>query len=158
MSRMSNYPEFVKERMSPNHVLLHVGIGLVGEWYEYCTSSNKLDKIEELGDLCFYLQAGCNYFNIPVDITLPTPRRTVLQYDVNDVLHRFLDHVKKQEIYGNPQPILHGLYIELYDKLTNFIDSEGTILHIVNDNMHKLSKRYKSTFTPQEAEARLDKE
>jgi len=151
-----NYSEFVEQRLAPNHRLLHIAIGLVGEWFEYCEAPNRWNALEELGDILFYLQAGCNHFNIQYDLTSAVNETPVTGFEVNRAFHDFLDMVKKKQIYGLDKPVLKHFEVAL-DKALSYISSQVNIESLIEDNVCKLSKRYATSFTPQEAEARKDK-
>jgi hypothetical protein len=153
----TDYPSFVSARLSPNHRELHIALGLLGEWHEYCYANNLMEEIEELGDLCFYLQSGINVFGLSYQLDKPVHHRNVLKYDIDHALHKFADEVKKRYIYGlDNRPVIE-LFHEVLTLLHHYINLQGVISHIIMDNMNKLSKRYQTQFTPQEAEARKDK-
>lgn len=152
----NKYPEFVNARLSPYHKPLHIALGLLGEWYEYRTARNMLEQIEEMGDLCFYLQAGINLYNLPYRLDRSVPQQNILEYEVEKAINDFADEIKKLHIYRLDRDVITP-FNKVVHHLHYFIDSRANIAHVIMDNMHKLSKRYNSSFTPEEAEARKDK-
>lgn len=156
MKVIEKYPQFVADRLSPNHQILHVAIGLVGEWFEFLTAKSQAGKEEEVGDLCFYLQAGSNIFLNGELITTNIYTKDAQPVGIESALFDFLDQVKKQEIYGNPKPLIQK-FENLMQMTVGCISQSYPLERIIIDNMEKLSQRYPTTFTPQDAEERKDK-
>lgn len=147
------------EEMTPFKAdLLHMAIGIMGEVVEFESAPNHDNVLEELGDICFFLEGIRQIIKVPDD-----------QYsDIDPVslIHdsaELLDLVKKVCIYNKPLlSVLPGIVrqIATVDKLLtdSIIYYRLTENQVVEANMAKLQKRYASgSYSNKQAIERADK-
>lgn len=155
---------FKKDTMNPaGQSLMHAAIGISGEIAELYSCNNRLNLLEELGDLVFYIEAARQTANPYISVyayqqyTLASvlPIMTQLAGDLLDV-------AKKQWVYSKAveSEKVHVLLDQLLDG-TLFLGglSNYTILDIKAANQEKLATRYPDlVYSDQHAQARLDKQ
>jgi len=134
----------------------HAVLGLVTESHEYLTATDKVNAIEEVGDLAFYLEA----LNQVLNDHSPTNEDDVLKYysevlatlqgDVNlTAMHtEWLDLAKRWIGYGKaPTMSTSQLVAEATAMLTitipvGLLDDEFDLDEAILINVRKLLKRY----------------
>jgi len=144
----------------------HAVLGLVTESHEYLTATDKVNAIEEVGDLAFYLEA----LNQVLNDHSPTNEDDVLKYysevlatlqgDVNlTAMHtEWLDLAKRWIGYGKaPTMSTSQLVAEATAMLTitipvGLLDDEFDLDEAILINVRKLLKRYNGmTFSAERA-------
>lgn len=179
-AHLLTYPDFVHSRVKwfEDHSinLHHFSTGIVGEVLELERATSRENQLEEIGDVCFYIEHGWLTVEKIVELEgWPTiPRRQVLRLNSNaslamefDTLRyhagQLLDKTKKVWIYKKPVKI--DLLIEVADRLnacefylTYVANLMGFALpEAIAANHSKLSLRYPDGYTDKAAQARADK-
>lgn len=170
-SKMFNdYKLFVLTKASPSRELpedhfhlLHACLGLSTEYLELCLSSSRTNTEEELGDFLWYMVLAAHALDqdlttLPVELP-PKERGSLTIKRLGEMLEAFVSIVKKHIVYGNDQSkILPKTYYGLWVEFMYHLQSCNYPLELcIAMNMDKLNKRYKNTFSQEEAEARKDK-
>lgn len=159
MNAIKSYPEFVKARFLKRNIgpegLMHAAIGIIGEvveWYEAKTFDH---RVEELGDIEFYLEAASQGIGPGLYNEAMVARRSLL-YLAADLL----DLAKKSWVYGKEiDPVLlRSLLADLHHELGVAYHSMATTREfVIQANITKLLKRFPEGYTDELAIARLDK-
>lgn len=147
------------EEMTPFKVdLLHMAIGIMGEVVEYQRATTPDNIIEELGDICFFLEGIRQIIKVPSDQYMDVTPVSLI-WDASELL----DLVKKVCIYNKPLlPVLPGItrQIATIDMMLDLcIASHGlTGEQVIEANMAKMQKRYASgNYSNKQAIERADK-
>lgn len=168
-SRFKNGPETLQDLQKASEMesqLLHISLGLVGELGEYRHSETRENMLEELGDFGFYLQAAANLLGVNISRSFVFDKVAgfaaagrycmLLDFQVNEIL----DIVKKTVIYRKDLS-LQRLKWELqtaYEYYVAICEFHGTTpQELQQANMEKLTKRYPTTYSNADANARADK-
>jgi hypothetical protein len=161
----NDYTQFVLDRAAPQRDcqdihwnLIHCALGLSTEALEFLIAEREDEKIEELGDLLYYLTlASHTLYHTP---RLSPVSEFVDAYAFLETLEAFISAIKKDQIYGNPQHLTGHLDAvwEDFKGMAFLFTRQPTIDNLIQHNMDKLSKRYATTFTPGEAAERKDKQ
>jgi hypothetical protein len=157
----TSYPDFVAARFLKRPLgaegLMHAAIGIIGEVVEYYEARDYSHRIEELGDIEFYVEAAWQVVGPDGgNQGLPSPPRRALLYIASDLL----DLAKKGWVYGAPLNHLkvRELLWALRNELLHTYTTMGTTPAIViAANQEKLLKRYPTGYTDELAAKRLDK-
>lgn len=155
------YTAFVRDRFlkrnSGPEGIMHAAIGILGEVVELIYADSRANRIEELGDIEFYLEAFYQVLE-PAPIRIFTPFNNCEGFLIYaGQLH---DLAKKVWVYNKPiDP----------EKFHSFLDciSQAVIIHceingvtrdqVIAENVTKLLKRYPTGYTDALAQARMDK-
>lgn len=165
------YEAFVVSRIkwlsSMEEDLLHASVGLAGEAIELNYSLDPENEVEELGDLCFYLQhawATIEKWGVESSGAYHTPAGESLETSVYDRIIQtsgdILDMAKKVWVYRKPVRTLPlaGALMHLDYLVNRFCSEEGLERPRVEAlNQAKLEKRYPSGYSDAAAQARADK-
>lgn len=139
--------------------LLHVAIGVAGEWLELSSARTQDHRVEECGDVEFYLQAGYNLVGEP-------PRRFsgLAMFDGSiwyEEAGNPLDLIKKAWVYGKEldETVFARSLLRVEENLSRYYSTFlGVTREFVLDaNVAKLRKRYPDGYTDAAAQARADK-
>jgi hypothetical protein len=127
-------------------------------------ASSRENTEEELGDFLWYLiltahSLDYNIDNLPLDVP-PVERGSLTIRRLGDMLENFVSIAKKHVIYNNPQggviiTAFYGLWREF---LFHLQSCEYPLDLCLAQNVEKLNKRYKDTFSQEEAAERKDKQ
>lgn len=147
------------EEMTPFKAdLLHMAIGIMGEVVELQEAKSDDNFIEELGDICFFVEGIRQIINVPDDQYADVSPVSLI-WDASELL----DLVKKGCIYNKPwTSVLPGIVkqIATIEKiLHDCIAWHGlTESQVIEANMAKLQKRYASgSYSNKQAIERADK-
>lgn len=138
--------------------LLHACIGFSGEYFEYKEATTTQNKLEELGDMPWYLAIIFNELELTVDpidpayINLPNPDHGVpVEHWLgmfNDIMHRaiFYNTALDKPTKHYPQSMEAAL-VEVFVNLYHYVHNEChllgySIFKILEMNIEKLAKRY----------------
>ena len=154
------YDKFVRRLLkaeTAKEEAYHILAGVVGELGELYACADAENKLEELGDLCFYLEAGLQHYG-KTESELPILSQTP---HVMYALSCFADVVKREYTYNKPRDstkVHEALQLLLTIREEELSLVEFTLQDILQANAEKLSERYKNlTYTDEEAIARADK-
>lgn len=145
------------EEMTPFKAdLLHMAIGIMGEVVEYMDAESPEHKLEELGDIYFFVE-GMRQI-LPNNIASEYKRSHMI-----NAASELLDLVKKVCIYNKPiTPILGDITARLLS-IKTFVKDKAchdgfTASQVIEANMAKLNKRYSSgSYSNKQAIERVDK-
>ena len=175
------YPEFVVSRFKPADAtatdlakcsgheaqMVHVALGLAGEWFEYKTSTSRANMLEELGDFWFFYNAGRQVMNLlPASDAMRDAFAGVYGHVeatglIDAMLVHLLDYAKKPAIYRKPVGLsdeLISYYNSTHAAFVAIIEHHGfTLQEVEAANVAKLSKRYVKGYSNEAAQARADK-
>lgn len=174
---MTGYEHFVQEKFkTPDATLvdiqkltpcdaafIHAGMGIFGEVSELLTATDRANLKEELGDAIFFLTAALPLVGMgPTDLSdiddslIFAEAKTRLFRSSLDLF----DICKKRLVYA--KPMSEALTIELLGDIEQclyvickFYGFDWN--DVINDNIRKLSQRYKAGFSNTEAQQRADK-
>lgn len=167
---LKDYQKFVLSKAAPeaefsipDFHLMHGCLGLSTEFLELSLSSTSENTQEELGDLCFYLIFVANWIEFPLDnLPLLVTKKELPAISLKQLagaLEDFISSAKKHLIYRNRQD--QNLRICFYKLWIAFLAHctmcEYPIDLCIVENQAKLAKRYKDSFSQEEAEQRKDK-
>lgn len=143
--------------------LLHACIGFSGEYFEYKVATTTQNKLEELGDMPWYLAIIFNELRLTVDsvnlLPDPDPSKSVEHWlgMFNDILHRaiFYNTALDKPTKHYPQSMEAAL-VEVFVNLYHYVHSEChllgySIFKILEMNIEKLAKRYPNLAFDQDA-------
>jgi hypothetical protein len=161
-----SYPAFVRKLFNrsgdPSKDFAHATLGLVTEAHEYLVADERINGIEEMGDLEFYLEALSQViesflgFRLPMSdieaevdkdmmIFIMSARKPDL---LQDTLVELLDRAKRWVGYGRePESLAATMSLALY--AVRAVHTLGVLAsekydrtHTISVNMAKLLKRY----------------
>lgn len=168
---LSEYQLFVLSKASPpRHLpidsfhLIHSCLGLTTEYLELVLSHSRENTEEELGDFFWYMMLTAHSLNYHLDnlpLELPVKDRPNLTLrNLGNMLENFVSIAKKHVIYGNDQTsVLSKAFYGLWLDFVYHMQSCNYSLELaISENVAKLNQRYSTTFSPEEAAARKDKE
>lgn len=151
---------------------MHAAIGISGEVAELRAATDRINILEELGDILFYIEGCCQQFpGFDLSVTRSPLPITRLNFNVlsayealTNVSGALLDAVKKGWVYNklvNAALIEYAL-VDLIDITAKLIEGLGfTRLEVLDYNQQKLigpNGRYPDQkYTDQAAQARADK-
>ena len=143
--------------------LMHAAIGISGEVAELGSCISRLNILEELGDLAFYIEAARQSINFRgSDCATQYYTLASLLNIMSQLAGDLLDLTKKQWVYGKPieNEKIHQLLDQLLSGVIFLGELSGyTILDIMSANHEKLEKRYPGhVYSDQNAQVRLDKQ
>ena len=166
MKFTDEYIKFVQSRLNNNLTaeeifaqvrLLQGGIGVHTEACEldelYQDQHSEKEKLKEAGDIAFYLSLCFNYFNVPLNATTKHhyfPLHEMLVQEsvlLLELLKKFVFQQRKdleKEIIEKLVLVKTGLF-KLFEEEK-----------VVNGNVSKLTKRYKTSFSVEESKTRKE--
>ena len=142
--------------------LLHACVGFSGEYFEYKEATTTQNKLEELGDMPWYLAIIFNELGMAVDtVALPDPdsSKSVEHWlgMFNDIMHRavFYNTSLKESTKHYPQTMLVAL-VEIFVNLYHYVRDQCALIGydffgILKMNIEKLAKRYPELAFDQDA-------
>lgn len=148
--------------------MLHAAAGMAGEWFEYKTSGNRKNMLEELGDFLFFYTAGAQVLGIEdlQSVAAMPVQAGVLDYSMachrlESGLSEILDIAKKPAIYRkNVHFGEHdaSAYRGVFLAFRTVLEHHGfTLAELEETNRAKLTKRYEKGYSNEAAQARADK-
>lgn len=153
--------ESIKDSLTPAECMaLHAVLGIVSENYELKTATDKLNLLEEAGDMFFF---GCMLglaLEIPVDLEKSPPRMAPAEY-ADRSAGEITDMVKAAIIYRKPldKVALQELIWDLFGAVRTTLVANGyTVQNALDHNREKLAKRYPNAkFSEAAGRERVDK-
>jgi hypothetical protein len=158
----TDYAQFVRARfkLMPTRLesLMHVSVGLAGEWLELLSARTLDHRIEECGDCEFYIQAGYNLVGEPLRREPPLVFNTDAWAE--DAATP-LDMVKKAWVYNKPfdEALFAAALLRVQLNLEYYYSRYVTVARdaVIDANVKKLSKRFPTGYSDDAAQARADK-
>lgn len=160
-SRFKDGARILKEATADAMSRLHAAVGLVGEVRELRDSTTRINSVEELGDLAFFLAAYVNTLQQDMDpLRIPLPDSYTGIDELDKACHVLLDMAKKEALYCKPFDI--GAVIGAIGTVAMGIDSGGSLYchnlqTLQRANQTKLEIRYPNGYSNEAAQARADK-
>ena len=137
--------------------LYHSGAGLVTEAQEFEDAFTDVNKVEELGDMCWFLALFYKHHKF----NFGTGAESASHYNASVVKLRktainFLDCAKARSQYNRDNVAKMKSYAESISTLIVLISAGCgfSLDDIFQKNINKLNARYKETFTTEEANNR----
>jgi NTP pyrophosphatase (non-canonical NTP hydrolase) len=147
----------------PEHRMLHAAIGFATEAIELLNHTDKLNALEELGDLYWYAAIALDALEVQPDQLVITPPSTVAQMallsqivaDSGDCL----DAMKKVIFYNRPLDVARTKILVLIGKILGTAGClseqlDMTVEEVLSANIRKLKARYPEKFTSASALSR----
>lgn len=135
--------------------LLHSSLGLSGEIGEIASAYDDINKIEEIGDACWYVAAGADALGHDMeDIEFDSENAENHVEDLQAYCSTISDHVKRAIYYnaGIDDTQLMELFGRALVCLNYYASECGVTLHECMDrNIEKLKIRYPTRFTEEQA-------
>ena len=159
VSVLTKAPDLILASLSPSKCnLLHASNGLADEYFEYKLAVEKIDKVnqlEELGDMLFYTEAliigheDCLVNQKPVPLSINETMQLLFQTVKRHVFYEQELHTKNLVI----------VYMNLKSWINHFASHIAKTMRDVElNNMEKLAVRYENfKYSDEAAKARVDK-
>ena len=142
----------VNPALSPRDRLWESAVGMVSESCELLVATSQVERIDELGDVCWYLASLCIVADYPFTPIwmVPHPKlpsRAMASNSILPAAGKLADHIKKHLAQGHPLDLDAYLY-----PLTSAILGDAWRLNrdigqIFAANVAKRARRYPDGFT-----------